>query len=233
MVAYVGMLKPFFPDVAGHLLAASVMSAPAALVISKMMIPETGTPKTMGTLKLEYRDTAVNVIEAAANGASTGLQLALNVGAMLVAFMSLLAMVNWGVHYVFGFVGHSEVGLEILFGWILSPLAWSMGVPWSDCQIVGMLMGEEAVLNEFVAYLHMSQYAAAHLPVPMAYRSYVIAVYAICGFSNFLSIAIQIAGIGGLAPGRRQDFARLGIRALIGGSLACFMTATIVGMIVQ
>lgn len=232
MVAYVSMLKPYFPDVAGHLLAASVMSAPAALVIAKMMIPETGSPKTMGTLELAYRDKSVNVIEAAASGASTGMQLALNVGAMLVAFMSLLAMVNWGLHYTFGFIGHPEIGLEQLLGWALSPVAWIMGVPWKDCPIVGTLMGEKTILNEFVAYLHMSQYAAAHVADQISYRSYVIAVYALCGFSNILSIAIQIGGIGALAPGRRQDLARLGVRALVGGSLACFMTATIVGILV-
>ena len=233
MVAYVGMLKPYFPDAAGHLLAASVMSAPAALVISKLMIPETGSPKTMGSLKLDYHDKSVNIIDAAASGAGTGLTLALNVGAMLIAFMSILAMINWGVHYACGFIGRPEVGLEMLFGWLLSPLAWIIGVPWTDCQVVGRLMGEKTVLNEFVAYLHMSQWAAEHISEPMAYRSSVIAIYALCGFSNFLSIAIQIGGIGALAPERRQDLARLGIYALIGGSLACFMTAAIVGVIVS
>jgi CNT family concentrative nucleoside transporter len=232
MVAYVSMLKPYFPDVAGHFLTAVVMSTAATLVISKMILPETGHPKTMGTLKLENQESSINVIEAAANGASTGLQLALNVGAMLVAFMSLLAMLNWGVHYVSGWVGHPEVGLEMLLGWILSPLAWIMGVPWKDCPIVGTLMGEKTILNEFVAYLHMSQYAAAHVADQIAYRSYVIAVYALCGFANLLSIAIQIGGIGALAPGRRKDLARLGIYALIGGSLATFMTATIVGILI-
>ena len=231
MVVYASMLKPYFPNAAGHLLAASVMAAPAALLITKMMVPETGTPKTMGTLKIEYHEKAVNVIEAAANGASIGMQLAINVGAMLIAFMSLLAMVNWGFHAVFGLVGHSQVGLETVLGWICSPLAWIMGVPWKDCQIIGQLIGEKTILNEFVAYMHMSQWAAANVNNPMAYRSFMIGIHALCGFANLLSIAIQIGGIGALAPGRRQDIARLGLYALIGGSLANFMTASIVGIL--
>lgn len=233
MVAYVGMLNPYFPDVAGHILAASVMSAPAALVMSKMMIPETGSPRTMGKLELDYRDTSVNVIEAAAAGAGTGLQMALNVAAMLIAFLSILAMLSWGVTYCFGLCGHPEIGLEMLLGRVLSPLAWIMGVPWNDCQVIGRLIAEKTLLNEFVAYLHMAQWAADHAANPLADRSFVIGVYALCGFSNLLSIAIQIGGIGVLAPGRRKDLARLGVSALIGGSLACFMTASIVGILVK
>jgi CNT family concentrative nucleoside transporter len=233
MVAYVSMLKPFFPDIAGHLLAASVMSAPAAIAVAKLMLPETSEPKTMGALKIDFRDPHVNVIEAAASGASTGMQLALNVGAVLVAFMSILAMANWCVRHACGLLGRPDIGLEQLMGWAFSPLAWLMGVPWRDCPLVGTLMGEKTILNEFVAYLHMSRHAAAHPADPMAYRSYVIAVYALCGFSNILSIAVQIGGIGALAPGRRKDLARLGVRALIGGSIACFMTATIVGILVR
>ncbi|MFA6092582.1 MAG: nucleoside transporter C-terminal domain-containing protein [Elusimicrobiota bacterium] len=232
MVAYVSMLQPYLPNVAGHLLAAGVMSAPAALVIAKLMIPETGKPKTLDTLKLDYKDSNSSVIEAAASGASTGMQLALNVGAMLVAFMSLLAMVNWGLHRFFGAFQHPEIGLEQLFGWALSPVAWIMGVPWKECSIVGMLIGEKTVLNEFVAYLHMSQYAAAHSAQPLSYRSSIIAVYALCGFSNILSIAIQIGGIGALVPERRKDLARLGVKALLAGSLACFLTAAIVGILI-
>jgi CNT family concentrative nucleoside transporter len=231
MVAYVGLLSPYFPDVAGHFLTAVVMATPATLVISKLMLPETGRPKTLGTLRLDYQDDSVNAIEAAASGASTGMQLALNVGAMLVAFMSILAMANWGTHSLCGLAGHPEVGLEQILGWAMSPAAWAMGVPWKDCAVVGQLIGEKTILNEFVAYLHMSQYAAANAG-RLSYRSYVIAVYALCGFSNILSIAIQIGGIGALAPSRRQDLARLGVRALAGGTLATFMTATIVGILV-
>ncbi|MBI5882237.1 MAG: NupC/NupG family nucleoside CNT transporter [Elusimicrobia bacterium] len=232
MAAYVGMLKPYFPDIAGHLLAASVMSAPAALVMAKIMVPETGKPKTMGTVKLEYEDPSINVIEAASNGASVGLQLALNVGTMLIAFMALIAMANGGLHLVLGWFGRPDIGLEQILGWAFSPLAWVMGVPWSDCVFIGQLMGEKTVLNEFVAYSHLGQYVQSHGVNAIQYRSYVIATYALCGFSNFLSIGIQIGGIGAIAPGRKQDLARLGIRALIGGSLASFMTATIAGILV-
>lgn len=231
MAAYVGMLKAHFPDIAGHLLAASVMSAPAALVMAKIMVPETGKPKTMGTVKLEYVDPSINVIEAAANGATVGLQLALNVGTMLIAFMSLLALANYLVSQGLGYVGFPGMTLEGLLGYVFMPLAWVMGTPWKDCLLVGQFMGEKTVLNEFVAYLHMGQYAAAH-PGEMSYRAYVISTYALCGFSNFLSIGIQIGGIGAIAPERRQDLARLGIKALIGGSLASFMTATIAGILV-
>ncbi|MBI4051854.1 MAG: NupC/NupG family nucleoside CNT transporter, partial [Elusimicrobia bacterium] len=231
MAAYVGMLKQYFPDIAGHLLAASVMSAPAALVMAKMMLPEMGKPKTMGTVKLDYKDPSINIIEAAANGATTGLQLALNVGTMLVAFMSLLALANFIISYGLGMFGFPGMTLEKIMGYVFSPLAWVMGTPWKDCLLVGQFMGEKTVLNEFVAYLHMAQYAAAH-PGEMSYRAYVISTYALCGFSNFLSIGIQIGGIGALAPSRRKDLARLGIKALIAGSLASFMTATIAGILV-
>ncbi|MHB2026630.1 MAG: NupC/NupG family nucleoside CNT transporter [Elusimicrobiota bacterium] len=232
MVAYVGMLKPYFPDIAGHLLAASVMAAPATLVISKMMIPETGSPKTGASMKIEYHDEAGNVIEAAANGAEVGMRLALNVGAMLIAFMSLLAMVNWGLHSFFGFFHHPGIGLEQLLGWMFSPLAWIIGIPWHDCGLAGYLIGTKTAINEFVAYSAMMNYAAAHPAVPLSERSYVLIAHALCGFSNLLSIAIQIGGIGALAPGRRKDLARLGVYALIGGSLACFMTAAVTGALI-
>jgi CNT family concentrative nucleoside transporter len=232
MVVYAGMLKPFFPDAAGQILAACVMEAPAALLMTKMLIPETGKPKTLGTLKLEYHASGTNVFEAAANGATTGIQLAFNVAAMLIAFMSLLAMVNGGFHVVFGWFGHPTVGLETILGWALSPVAWVMGVPWKDCQIIGQLIGEKTVLNEFVAYAHMAQWSAAHAAEPMARRSFMIGIHALCGFANFLSIAIQIGGLGVLAPSRKADVARLGFYALLGGSLASFMTGCIAGMLV-
>ncbi len=233
MAAYVGMLSGHFPDIAGHLLAASVMSAPAALVMAKLLVPETGHPKTRGIVELPYKDPSVNVLEAAANGATTGLQLALNVGAMLVAFMGLLALLNWLVQQVCGLAGHPNVGFDTLLGWMFAPLAWIMGVPWKDCAFIGQLMGEKTFLNEFVAYTHLAQYANDAGNPELEHRSYVIATYALCGFSNFLSIGIQIGGIGGLAPSRKSDLARLGVRALIGGSLACFMTAAIAGMLVR
>jgi CNT family concentrative nucleoside transporter len=232
MVVYAAMLKPYFPDSAGQILAAMVMEAPAALLMTKMLIPETGKPKTLGTVKLEYHEQATNVFEAAANGATTGLHLAFNVAAMLIAFMSLLAMVNGGFHVVFGWFGHPTVGLETVLGWALAPLAWIMGVPWKDCPIIGQLIGEKTVLNEFVAYVHMSQWAAANVAAPMARRSFMIGIHALCGFANFLSIAIQIGGLGVLAPSRKADVARLGFYALLGGSLASFMTGCIAGMLV-
>ncbi|MEK7384547.1 MAG: nucleoside transporter C-terminal domain-containing protein [Elusimicrobiota bacterium] len=232
MVVYAGLLKPFFPDAAGQILAACVMEAPAALLMTKMLIPETGKPKTLGVVKLEYHESATNVFEAAANGATTGIQLAFNVAAMLVAFMSLLAMINGGFHYVFGLFGHASIGLETVLGWLLSPVAWIMGVPWKDCNIIGQLIGEKTVLNEFVAYVHMSQWAAANAAAPMERRSFMIGIHALCGFANFLSIAIQIGGLGVLAPNRKADVARLGLLALLGGSLASFMTGCIAGMLV-
>ena len=232
MVVYAGMLKPYFPDAAGQILAACMMEAPAALLMTKMLIPETGKPKTLGTVKLEYHESATNVFEAAANGATTGIHLAFNVAAMLIAFMSLLAMVNGGFHVVFGYFGHPTIGLETILGWVLAPLAWIMGVPWRDCPIIGQLIGEKTVLNEFVAYVHMSQWAAANVAAPMARRSFMIGIHALCGFANFLSIAIQIGGLGVLAPSRKGDVARLGFYALLGGSLASFMTGCIAGMLV-
>ena len=233
MVAYASMLRDYFPDAAGHLLAASVMSAPATLLIAKLMIPETGQPKTMGTLKLAYHEDHVNVIDAAASGASLGMQLALNVGAMLIAFMALLAMCNWGLHHVCGLFGHPEIGFEQVLGWLFSPLAWVMGVPWSECPVIGRLIGEKTFFNEFVAYFNMAQYAKDHGgAAALSARAWIIGIYALCGFSNFLSIAIQIGGIGPMAPKRKKDLARLGLHALIGGSLACFVTASIVGILV-
>lgn len=232
MAAYVGMLKPYFPDIAGHLLAASVMSAPAALAMAKVMIPETGTPKTVGTIKIEYKDPSSNLIEAAANGAAAGLSLALNVGTMLVAFMSLLALANWLFGAALGLAGIPGLTIEKVLGWALSPLAWVMGVPWKDCVTIGQLMGVKTVVNEFVAYAQLGEILKAN-PQVLEYRSIVIATYALCGFSNFLSIGIQIGGIGPLAPSRKGDLAKLGVRALIGGTLASFMTATIAGILVQ
>ena len=231
LAAYVALLQPHFPDIAGHLLAASVMSAPAALVMAKLLLPETERPHTLGTVDVPYKDPSVNVIEAAANGATTGLQLALNVGAMLVAFMSLLAMADWGVQKLFAVFGGEGIGLSTLLGWLFAPLAWLMGVPAEECRIVGSWMGQKTLLNEFVAYTQLANYAADPAHAPLHYRSYVIATYALCGFSNFLSIGIQIGGIGGLAPERRQDLARLGLRALVGGSFACFLTAAIAGLL--
>ncbi|MBI4055264.1 MAG: NupC/NupG family nucleoside CNT transporter [Elusimicrobia bacterium] len=232
MAAYVGLLRPYFPDIAGHLMAASVMNAPAALAITKLLLPETGNPKTAGTVRFEYKDPSVNVIEAAANGARVGLDLALNVATMLIAFMALLALANSIVQWGAGLVGFVGVTLEKLLGWILSPVAWSMGVPWKDCAAIGRMMGEKTMLNEFIAYSHLGQFLQQN-PGGLSQKSIVIATYALCGFANFLSIGIQIGGIGGIAPNRRADLARLGIWALLGGTLATFLSGTIAGILVS
>jgi len=250
MAAYVGLLggqdealRVFF---ATHLLTASIMAAPATLMLAKILVPETAEPLTRGTVKLDVEKTTANVIDAAATGAADGLRLALNVGAMLLAFIALVALLNapfqWlGTHawsadagsslnaWLSAQAGHPvELSLQTLFGWILAPLAWLIGVPWQDAPLVGSFIGQKVVINEFVAYVDMSK----HLP-ELSRQSQLIATYALCGFANFSSIAIQIGGIGGLAPNRRADLARLGLRAVLGGSIATFMTATIAGVLEQ
>ena len=229
LAAYVGILLAYFPDIAGHLMAASVMSAPAALVVAKVMYPEDSEPETAGTLEVSVDKPDVNVIEAAARGASEGLFLALNVGAMLLAFIALTYMLNGLLGWAGGLVGWEGLTLELLLGWVLAPLAWLMGVPWADAPTVASLMGVKTVLNEFVAYFQLaSTLSGEHGLEP---RSIIIVTYALSGFANFSSIAIQIGGIGGIAPSRRQDLSRLGLRAMVGGSIAAFMTATVAGMI--
>ncbi len=243
MAAYVGMLVGHFPDIAGHLLAASVMSAPAALLIGKVMYPEDGEPVTRDSMRIEIETTDANVIDAAARGAGEGLTLALNVGAMLLAFIALIALLNallgWvgDVTYISGLLrgwgwlaDGQRLTLEVIMGWILAPLAWVMGVPWKDAPAIGSLLGVKTALNEFVAYLQLSNLINGG--AGLSPRSVVIATYALCGFANFSSIAIQIGGIGGIAPSRRSDLARLGLRAMIGGSLAAFMTATVAGILI-
>ncbi len=227
MAAYVGMLVAYFPDIAGHLLAASVMSAPAAILISKIMYPEDSEPETMGTLKADVPSPDVNAIDAAARGAGEGLTLALNVGAMLLAFIALIALLNGLIGWAGGLVGWENVSLELILGWVLAPLAWVMGVPWHDAVEIGSLLGVKTVVNEFVAYLQLA--TSLQEGAPLDPRSVVIATYALCGFANFSSIAIQIGGIGGIAPARRSDLSRIGMRAMIAGTLASFMTATIAG----
>ena len=228
MAAYVGFLSPFFPDIAGHLLTASVMNAPAALLISKILVPEIGEPVTRGKVKIEIERTDANVIESAASGAGLGLQLALNVGAMLLAFIALIAMLNYIVGGVAGMVGIENLTLERIFGWALAPLAWLMGVPWGDAGTVGSLIGVKTVVNEFVAYAQLAGIMSGETLSP---RGTVIATYALLGFANFSSIAIQIGGIGGIAPERRSDLAKLGLKAMIGGNLAAFMSASLAGML--
>ena len=229
MAAYAGMLVGFFPDIAGHLMAASLMSAPAALVVAKLMVPEEERAATAGQLKTEVERPDVNVIEAAARGASEGLKLALNVGAMLLAFLAMIALLNAVLGWAGGLVGIEGLSLEGILGWLLGPVAWVMGVPWQDAASVGSLMGLKTVATEFVAYLGLADAMAQGELTP---RAATIATYALSGFANFSSIAIQIGGIGGIAPSRRQDLARLGLRAMIGGSIAAFMTAAIAGILI-
>lgn len=205
----------------GHLLAASVMSAPAALVIAKVMLPETERSRTAGGVSLDVPKEYANLIDAAAGGAGVGLKLAANIGAMLLAFVALVAMVNAGL-------GLAGLTLEQIFGWVFAPLAWAMGVPWSEATVFGNLLGTKIAVNEFLAYIALQDAVAAGSLSP---RSVIIGTYALCGFANFSSIAIQIGGIGGIAPERRSDVARLGLRAMFGGALASWLTATIAGIL--
>jgi CNT family concentrative nucleoside transporter len=214
MAAYI-----LFGIKAEHLLTAVIMTAPGTLMMAKIFVPETQMPETMGTVKLEVERTDVNVIDAAGRGTGEGLALALNVGAMLISFLALIALVN-------SLLGLAHLSLEEIFGWVFSPIAWAMGVPWRDAGVVGNLLGTRMALNEFVAYSKLGPLAATLDP-----KSFTIATFALCGFANFSSIGIQIGGIGALAPSRRHDLARLGLRAMFAGTLANFITATIAGFL--
>lgn len=207
-----------------HLIAASVMSAPAAIVFAKIIVPETETPHTTTSAGIKVEIADKNPIDAAARGASEGMQLAINVAAMLFAFIALIAMFN----YFFNIVGTS---LEGILGFIFRPIAFVMGVPWDEAASVGTLLGQKTVLNEFIAYTELTK-INQNAATALSQRSTIIATYALCGFSNFGSLAILIGGIGAMAPSRRKDLASLSIRALIAGSLACLMTANIAGMLV-
>jgi CNT family concentrative nucleoside transporter len=241
LAAYVGMLGGGDPAqqafYAKHLLAASIMAAPATMVIAKILIPETGEPLTRGTVKMEVEKTTANVIDAAASGAGDGWRLALNIGAMLLAFIALIALLNWPLTWLGEVTGIAEAigrptDMATIFGYLLAPLAWVIGVPWEDAMTVGSLIGQKVVINEFVAYLQLAGIVNGSVDgVALTDQGRLIATYALCGFANFSSIAIQIGGIGGLAPERRTDLARFGLRAVLGGSIATFMTATIAGVL--
>ena len=222
MAAYVLIAKV---DVI-HLLTAVIMTAPGAIMMAKMVVPEEEEPKTGGDVEVVVPQQDVNVIDAAGRGAIEGLHLSLNVAGMLIAFIALVAMVNGMFGYVHGFLAWFPASLDVLLGWIFRPIAWAMGVTWKDSLAVGNLLGTRMVLNEFVAFAKLGPIAEQ-----LEHRSFVIATYALCGFANFSSIAIQIGGIGSLAPTRRGDLARLGLRAMIAGTLANFLTATIAGML--
>jgi len=211
-----------------HLLTAVIMTAPATIMLAKMFIPEVGEPETKGNVKIEIEKPGVNVIDAAARGAGEGLHLALNIGAMLIAFLALIAMVNGMLGWVHTLPGMSWLPktLEQVFGILFAPVAWLMGVSWKDANAIGNLLGTRLVLNEFVAFLQLGPMKSQLDP-----RSFTIATYALCGFANFSSIAIQIGGIGALAPSRKSDLARLGLRAVAAGTLANFMSACIAGIL--
>jgi len=211
-----------------HLLTAVIMTAPATIMLAKMLNPETGQPETAGRVDIKIEKPGVNIIDAAARGASDGLHLALNVGAMLIAFLALIAMLNGvlGWLHTLSFLAWLPPSLEKIFGILFAPVAWLLGVSWKDSTAIGNLLGTRLVLNEFVAFLQLGPMKASLDP-----RSFTIATYALCGFANFSSIAIQVGGIGALAPGRKSDLARLGLRAVAAGTMANFMSACIAGML--
>ena len=229
MAAFVGLLQDAVPDIGGHLVTASVMSAPAAIAIAKIMVPEEEVPKTMGTSTLDVKVEETNIVEAAAKGTSEGLGLALNVGAMLIVFIALIAMVNFGFSHVGTWFGMDAgaLTLESILGFCFKPIAWLMGVDTQDITRVGAWLGEKVVINEFVAYVHLGE--AKEL---LTERSLIITSYALCGFANFSSIGIQLGGIGAMAPNQRPVLAKLGFKAMIAGNLAAFMTASVVALLI-
>jgi CNT family concentrative nucleoside transporter len=225
LLAYVGMLGDGY---AGHLATASLLSAPAGILLAKVMVPETGSPETALAGHSDVGRSAVNVIDAAAQGALAGLRLAGYVGALLVAFVAMIALANDVLGGLGAWLGMPGLTLQTLLGWLLAPLAFLMGVPWHDASAVGSLLGVKTVLNEFLAYQELALLVQRG---ELAERSAVIASYALCGFANFGSLAILLGGIGGLAPERRPEVASLGLRSILSGSLATFMTACVAGML--
>jgi CNT family concentrative nucleoside transporter len=229
LAAYAGMLSPFEPDAAGHLIAASIMSAPAAFVMAKLLVPETEEPTTLGLLTEDVARDDVNVIDAAARGAGEGLRLALVVGAMLIAFIALVSMLNGVIGWVGALGGFSDLTLERILGGVLAPVAWMLGIPWADAGLIGQMIGVDFVLNEFVAFARLSGTLASGQAIDP--RSVVIGIYALTTFANFGSVAMTIAGIGAIAPSRRQDLARLGLKSMLAGLLASLATAAVAGIL--
>jgi CNT family concentrative nucleoside transporter len=212
-----------------HLLTAVIMTAPATILLAKMLLPEVEQPETAGRVDIRVEKPGVNLIDAAARGAADGLHLALNVAAMLIAFLALIAMLNGilGWAHTLPGLGWLPPTMQQIFGILFAPVAWLMGVSWKDCTAIGNLLGTRLVLNEFVAFLELGPMKAQ-----LDARSFTIATYALCGFANFSSIAIQVGGIGALAPGRKSDLAKLGLRAVAAGTMANFMSACIAGMMI-
>ena len=221
MALYVSWLSDI-PDIAGHLLAASVMSAPAALMIAKIIYPETEKPQTISSKNIKVETTDTNAMDAIGRGATDGMKLAANVAAMLIAFISMVAMVNF-------ILGYLSTSLQEILGFIFRPIAWTMGIPWDEAKIIGILMGEKIVLTELIAFGDLSNFIKQNL---ISERSSIIASYALCGFANFGSIGIQLGGIGAMAPERRNDLSNLVMKAMIGGTLASWLTASIAGILI-
>lgn len=226
MAAYIAFGIP-----AEHLLSASVMSAPAALAVSKLFYPETEKPQTKGKIEIMSQSNYVNGIDAIATGTIEGLKLALNVGAMLIAFLGLLALLNSLLAVVGNLMGFPFLSLEWIFSYVMFPVAWLMGIPFADCHNVAVLLGKKLIFNEFLAYLDLKELISGESPA-ISERAEIIATYALCGFSNLGSIGIQIGGISAIAPSRQQDLAQLSVRALVAGSIACFMTACVAGILI-
>ncbi len=230
MVIYATILGSAHPDIAGHLFTASLISAPAAIAVAKLMIPETGEPVTSHRQVELPRDDTLNGLDAAARGAAEGMHLVINILAMLVAFIGLVALANLVIGRVEVMVnaGAGDWSLQAAAGWVFRPFVWLMGLSWSEARVVGELMGLKTILNEFVAYVELSRHMGG--PDPLQQRAFVIAAYAMCGFANFGSVAIMIGGIGGIAPDRRGDLARLGLRSLLGGTFATMLTGCMIGL---
>ncbi|MEG9476090.1 NupC/NupG family nucleoside CNT transporter [Mannheimia indoligenes] len=225
MAGYAGMGVPLT-----YLIAASFMAAPAGLLFAKIMVPQTETFRD--ELEAVDLEKPANILDAAASGASSGMQLALNVGAMLIAFVALIALVNGILGGIGGWFGYDSLNLGQIFGWIFKPLAWVIGVPWEEAEIAGQMIGLKLAVNEFVGYLEFAKYLAPESAIQLSDKTIAIITFALCGFANFSSIAILIGGIGAMAPNRRGDIARLGIKAVIAGSLANLMSATIAGLFI-
>ena len=221
MALYVTWLNNI-PEIAGHLLAASVMSAPAALMVAKIIHPETKSYQTISSNSINLKSQDNNLVDAIGRGATDGLKLAANVAAMLIAFISLVAMIN----FILGLLGTS---MQEMLGLLFKPLAWTMGIPWADAKIVGTLMGEKIVLTELIAFRDLSDYVSNNT---ISERSVIIASYALCGFANFGSIGIQLGGIGSMAPKRKKDLSKLVFKAMLGGAIASWLTASIVGILI-
>jgi CNT family concentrative nucleoside transporter len=213
------------PDFAGHLLTASVLNAPAGLLVAKILLPETEPSETAASAPAQVERTTVNSIDALCRGASDGMVLAINVLAMLISFVAVVALVNFLLGWTQESLGVAKpVSLQTFFGWINAPFAWLIGVPWQDCHTIGQILGERIVLNEFIGYVSLNQ-------AQVTARGYTLATFALCGFANFASIAIQVGGIGSLAPERRPELARFGLRAMVGGLLACYISAAMAGLL--